>query len=45
MGRALEFRRVAHNRLLLSLAHGMGHPISQFGNPDYCGDGPLAELS
>jgi hypothetical protein len=27
--------RVAHNRLLLSLAHGMGHRISRFGNPDF----------
>jgi hypothetical protein len=31
--------------LLLSLAHAMGHPIERFGNPDYCGDGPLTGLS
>lgn len=45
MGRSLKFNNVAHNRLLVSLAHGMGHPITTFGNPDYCGAGPLAELS
>lgn len=42
MGRSLKFPRVAHNRLLLSLAHGFGHPIEAFGNPDFCGDGPLS---
>lgn len=41
MGRSLKFPMVPHNRLLLSLAHGMGHRIERFGNPDYCGDGPL----
>jgi hypothetical protein len=45
MGRSLEYKRVPHNRLLLSLAHGMGQELSQFGNPDYCGDGPLADLA
>jgi hypothetical protein len=45
MGRSLKYPRVPHNRLLLSLAHGMGHPIERFGNPDYCGDGPLPDLS
>ena len=45
MGRALKFPKVAHNRLLLSLAHGMGHEIDRFGNPDFCGDGPLAGLT
>ncbi len=44
MGRALKFPKVSHNRLLLSLAHGMGHPIDRFGNPDFCGDGPLSGL-
>lgn len=42
MGRSLQLRRVPHNRLLLSLAHGMGHHIKQFGNPSFCGDGPLS---
>ena len=44
MGRALKFDNVPHNRLLLSLAHGFGHGIDRFGNPDYCGDGPLSQL-
>ncbi|MBB6053146.1 DUF1552 domain-containing protein [Armatimonas rosea] len=41
MGRSHKFMRVPHNRLLLSLAHGFGHRITKFGNPDFCGDGPL----
>jgi hypothetical protein len=41
MGRSHKFTRVPHNRLLLSLAHGFGHKITKFGNPDFCGDGPL----
>ena len=44
MGRSLKCKRVAHNRLLLSLAHGMGHRIEKFGNPNFCGDGPLSDL-
>lgn len=42
MGRALKLRREPHNRLLLSMAHGFGHEIERFGNPDHCGRGPLA---
>lgn len=45
MGRSLKFEGVPHNRLLLSLAHGMGHHIDTFGNPDFCGDGPLGQLT
>ena len=45
MGRALKFGKVPHNRLLLSLAHGFGHTIDRFGNPDFCGDGPLTGLA
>jgi hypothetical protein len=41
MGRSLQFKRVSHNRLLLSLAHGFGHELKTFGNPDFCGEGPL----
>jgi hypothetical protein len=41
MGQSLKLGRVAHNRLLLSLAHGFGHPLKTFGNPNFCGDGPL----
>jgi hypothetical protein len=42
MGRSLKCKGVPHNRLLLALAHGVGHDVSTFGNPDYCGAGPLA---
>jgi hypothetical protein len=45
MGRSLKYPRLPHNRLLLALAHGMGHRIDRFGNPDYCGDGILPNLS
>jgi Protein of unknown function (DUF1552) len=45
MGRSLKFGGQPHNRLLLSLAHGMGHTIDRFGNTDYCKDGPLTGLS
>jgi hypothetical protein len=45
MGRSLKYKKVPHNRLLLSLAHGFGHHIEKFGNPDYCGDGPLTGLA
>jgi len=45
MGRSLKYGKVPHNRLLLSLAHGFGHTIERFGNPDYCGDGPLSNLT
>jgi hypothetical protein len=45
MGRSLKYPKVPHNRLLLALAHGFGHHIERFGNPDYCGDGPLTGLT
>ena len=45
MGRSLKYDRVPHNRLLLALAHGFGHEIKTFGNPDYCGDGVLSGLT
>ncbi len=45
MGRSIKYPKVTHHRLLLSLAHGMGHRIKTFGNPDFCGDGPLPKLS
>jgi hypothetical protein len=41
MGRSLKFPKVPHNRLLLALAHGFGHRLEKFGNPDFCGAGPL----
>lgn len=45
MGRSLKYPRVAHNRLLLSLAQGFGHTLPRFGNPNFCGDGPLNSLT
>ena len=45
MGRSLKYKKVPHNRLLLSLAHGFGHHIERFGNPNLCGDGVLTGLA
>jgi Protein of unknown function (DUF1552) len=45
MGRSLKYKSVTHNRLLLSLAHGFGHELKMFGNPNFCGDGPLTGLT
>jgi len=45
MGRSLKYPQLPHNRLLLALAHGMGHPIGRFGNPNYCGEGVLPDLT
>ncbi|MCX7666191.1 MAG: DUF1552 domain-containing protein, partial [Gemmataceae bacterium] len=45
MGRSLKYKQVPHNRFLLSLAHAFGHHIKTFGNPNYCGDGPLNNLT
>jgi hypothetical protein len=45
MGRSLKYPRLPHNRLLLALAHGFGHKIDRFGNPNFCGDGPLPNLT
>jgi hypothetical protein len=41
MGQARKFSKVPHNRLLLALAHGFGHRIEKFGNPNFCGGGAL----
>jgi Protein of unknown function (DUF1552) len=41
MGRSVKLPKVPHNRLLLSLAHGFGHRIDKFGNPNFCAGGPL----
>ncbi|MFK7734502.1 MAG: DUF1552 domain-containing protein [Pirellulaceae bacterium] len=43
-GQAYDFGRVSHNRLLLSMCEAMGFPQAKFGNPDFCGDGPLTGL-
>lgn len=45
MGRSLKLPKVPHNRLLLSFAHGFGHRLERFGNPDFCGGGPISELT
>jgi hypothetical protein len=45
MGRSLKYPKLPHNRLLLALAHGMGHRIDRFGNPDFCGEGVLPNLT
>lgn len=45
MGRSIKYPKLPHNRLLLSLAHGFGHRLERFGNPDYCGEGVLPNLT
>jgi hypothetical protein len=45
MGRSIKYPRLPHNRLLLALAHGMGHRIERFGNPNFCAGGPLPNLT
>jgi hypothetical protein len=44
MGRALEFRGVPHNRLLMSFCEAMGQPVESFGNPKFCAQGALPGL-
>ena len=41
MGRSLKLKGVPHNRFLLSLAHGFGHRLERFGNPEMCAGGPV----
>ncbi len=41
MGRSMKYKKIPHNRLLLALAHGFGHPLGHFGNPDLSENGPL----
>jgi hypothetical protein len=46
MGRSVKYKPgLPHNRLLLALAHGFGHRIARFGNPDFCGGGVLPNLT
>jgi len=45
MGRSLRYSKLPHNRLLMAFAHGMGHRVTRFGNPDFCGEGVLPNLS
>jgi hypothetical protein len=44
-GRSIHYKNEPHNRLLMSLAHGFGHHIEQFGNPDFCKGGALTGLT
>ena len=41
MGRSLNFKGAAHNRLLMALAHGVDHRIDTFGNKKLSQGGPL----
>jgi hypothetical protein len=46
MGRSVNYEGgLAHNRLLMALAHGFGHRINRFGNPDFCAAGVLPNLT
>jgi len=45
MGRALDFKGQAHNRLWLAVAHAMGHQIESFGNKKLSAGGPLDLVS
>ncbi|MCA9047914.1 MAG: DUF1552 domain-containing protein [Planctomycetaceae bacterium] len=44
MGRSLVYDKVPHNRMLMALAHGFGHHVESFGNPEFCKDGVLTGL-
>lgn len=44
MGRAVDYKGVPHNRLLMSFSEAMGSTVKSFGNPNYCGDGVLPNL-
>jgi Protein of unknown function (DUF1552) len=41
-GRAIDFKGVPHNRLLMTFCEVMGYPQKSFGNPDFCGKGALS---
>jgi len=45
MGRSLKYKKLAHNRLLISLAHAFGHHIESFGNKQHSHGGVISELS
>ena len=44
-GRSVKFNKQPHNRLLMALAHGFGHHLKEFGNPNHCAAGPLTGLA
>ena len=41
MGRSLNLKGTAHNRLMISMAHEMGHNIKYFGNKKLSQGGPI----
>ena len=41
MGRSLDMKGAAHNRLHMAMAHGVGHHLKTFGNKMLSQDGPL----
>ncbi len=45
MGRSLKYKRVAHNRFLMALAHTFGHEVPTFGKPELCDGGVLPDLT
>lgn len=45
MGRSVKYEKVAHNRLLMAIAHGFGHHVETFGNPNFCAGGVLPQLT
>ena len=46
MGQSVRHhKRLPHNRLLLAAAHGMGHRLERFNNPDFCRQGVLPNLT
>jgi len=45
MGRSMKHKSVAHNRLLMSLAHGFGHHIASFGKKEFSAGGPLTDMT
>jgi hypothetical protein len=44
-GRSMKYNKQPHNRLLMALAHGFGHHVKTFGNPNHCAAGPLTGLT
>ena len=40
-GQAMDFGKVPHNRLLMTICQAMGHPVESYGNADFCGEGEL----
>ncbi len=44
-GRLVSFPGEPHNRMLLTLLHAMGVADTSFGDPDYCGAGPLTGMT